>query len=58
MRDIYSDEVLTNYMVRKWERKFNTHMTEEQYKQYRHKIELLKLDSYKVLANMEDYYNI
>lgn len=58
MRDIYSDKVLTNYMVKRWERKFNTHMTEKEYKEYRHEIELLKLDSFKVLASMEDYYNI
>ena len=45
-------------MVRRWERKFNTHMTEKEYKKYRHEIELLKLDSFKVLSNMEDYYNI
>lgn len=58
MKDIYSEETLINYMVRRWERKFNTHMTEKEYKQYRHEIKLLKLDSFKVLANMEDYYNI
>lgn len=58
MKDIYSEETLINYMVRRWERKFNTHMTEKEYKQYRHEIKLLKLDSFKVLASMEDYYNI
>ena len=58
MRDLYSKEVLINYMVMKWERKFNTHMTEKEYMQYRHEIDILKLDSYKVLSSMEDYYNI
>ena len=57
MKDIYSEEVLINYMVRRWERKFfhMANMEGEEYKQYRHEIELLKLDSYKVLASMEDY---
>lgn len=58
MKDIYSKEVLINYMVRRWERKFNTSMTDKEYKQYRREIELLKLDSFEVLSNMEDYYNI
>ena len=58
MRDIFKEKTLIEYMVRRWEKKFNTHMTEKEYKKYRHEIELLKLDSYKVLANMEDYYNI
>lgn len=57
MKDIYSEEVLINYMVMRWERKFfhMTNMEGKEYKQYRHEIELLKLDSYKVLASMEDY---
>lgn len=58
MKGIYSKEILIDYMVRKWERKFNTHMTEKEYKKYRHEIKLLKLDSFEVLSNMEDYYNI
>ena len=57
MKDLYSKETLINYM-RKWEYKFNTHMTEKDYKQYRHEIELLQLDSFEVLATFDDYGNI
>ena len=58
MKGLYSEDILIDYMSRKWERKFNTHMTSKDYEQYRHEIKLLNLDSYKVLSNMEDYYNI
>lgn len=58
MKDLYKKETLIEYMVIRWERKFNTHMTEKEYKKYRHEIKLLNLDSFKVLSNMEDYYNI
>ena len=54
MKDLYSKETLIKYM-RKWEYKFNTHMTEKDYKQYRHEIELLQLDSFEVLKTFEDY---
>lgn len=58
MRDMFKEKTLIEYMVRRWEKKFNTHMTEKEYKKYRHEIKLLNLDSFKVLSNMEDYYNI
>ena len=58
MRDIYSKEILIDYMVRRWEYKFNTNMNDKEYKQYRHEVKLLNLDSFEVLSNMEDYYNI
>lgn len=54
MKDLYSKETLIKYM-RKWEYKFNTRMTEKDYKQYRHEIELLQLDSFEVLKTFEDY---
>ena len=55
MRDTFKEKTLIEYMVRRWEKKFNTHMTD---REYRHEIKLLNLDSFKVLSNMEDYYNI
>ena len=58
MRDTFKEKTLIEYMVRRWEYKFNTHMTDKDYKQYRHEVKLLNLDSFKVLSNMEDYYNI
>lgn len=58
MRDMFKEKTLIEYMVRRWEKKFNAHMTEKEYKKYRHEIKLLNLDSFKVLSNMEDYYNI
>lgn len=58
MKDTFKEKTLIEYMVRRWEKKFNTHMTDREYKQYRHEIKLLNLDSFKVLSNMEDYYNI
>ena len=54
MRDLYDKETLKRYM-RKWEYKFNTRMTDKDYKQYRHEIELLQLDSFEVLASFKDY---
>lgn len=58
MKDLYKEETLIDYMVWRWEGKFNRHMSEKDYMQYRHEIKLLNLDSFKVLSNMEDYYNI
>ena len=58
MKGIYPKDILIDYMSRRWEHKFNTHMTEKEYKQYRHEVKLLNLDSFEVLSNMEDYYNI
>ena len=55
MKDLYKKETLIEYMVIRWERKFNTHMTKKEYLQYRHEIKLLNLDSFEVLSNMEDY---
>ena len=54
LKDLYNKETLIRYM-RKWEYKFNTRMTDKDYKQYRHEIELLQLDSFEVLATFEDY---
>ena len=54
LKDLYSKDILIKYM-RKWEYKFNTRMTDKDYKQYRHEIELLQLDSFEVLATFEDY---
>ena len=58
MRDTFKEKTLIEYMTRRWEYKFNTHMTDKDYKQYRHEVKLLNLNSFKVLSNMEDYYNI
>lgn len=58
MKGIYSKDILIDYMVRRWEKKFNTHMTDKEWRQYRHEIKLLNLNSFEVLSNMEDYYNI
>ena len=54
LKDLYNKETLIRYM-RKWEYKFNTRMTDKDYKQYRHEIELLQLDSFEVLATFDDY---
>ena len=54
MKDLYNKETLIRYM-RKWEYKFNTRMTDKDYKQYRHEIELLQLDSFEVLKTFDDY---
>lgn len=32
MRDMFKEKTLIEYMVRRWEKKFNTHMTEKEYK--------------------------
>ena len=54
MKDLYNKETLIRYM-RKWEYKFNTRMTDKDYKQYRHEIELLQLNNIEVLAKFYYY---
>ena len=54
MKDLYNKETLIRYM-RKWAYKFNTRMTDKDYKQYSNEIELLQLDSFEVLATFDDY---
>lgn len=58
MKDLYNKDTLINYMVWRWEGKFNRHMSEKDYMQYRKEVKLLNLDSFEVLASMEDYCNI
>ena len=58
MKDKYNKVTLTEYMAIKWERKFNTRMTDKDYKQFRKEVETLQLDTFEIYAYMEDYYNI
>lgn len=58
MKDKYNKVTLTEYMAIKWEYKFNTRMTDKDYKQFRKEVETLQLDTFEIYAYMEDYYNI
>ena len=58
MRDLYTDEVLINFMAAKWTRQFNTEMTSKDWEQWHHELEYLKLDSVDVLDEIPDWYNI
>ena len=58
MKDLFSKDELINYMVNKWEYKFNRCLTEKEQKQFRREIKYLKLNTIEVLVNMEDEYLI
>lgn len=58
MKDLYTKEQLIDFMVNKWEGKLNTHMTEDNWKQYRKEVELLGLIDYDIMSKIEDYYYI
>ena len=58
MKDLYTPEVLTNYMVNKWEDKFNSEMTIKDWSQWHRELKYLKLDSLTVMSEMSDWCNI
>ena len=58
MKDLYPKETLINYMVNKWEYKFNSEMTTKDWSQWHRELKYLKLDSLTVLKEMSDWYNI
>ena len=58
MRDLYTDEVLINYMAAKWTRQFNSEMTNKDWEQWHHELNYLQLDSQDVLDEIPDWYNI
>ena len=58
MRDLYTDEVLINYMAAKWARQFNTEMTSKDCEQWHHELDYLQLDSQDVIDEIPDWGNI
>ena len=58
MRDLYTDEVLINYMAAKWVRQFNTGMTSKDWEQWHRELKYLQLDSLTVLSEIPDWYII
>lgn len=58
MRDLYTDEVLINYMVSKWENQFNSEMTNKDWRQWHKELKYLQLDSLAVLSEISDWCNI
>lgn len=56
MVDTYDKQVLTAYIARKWEYKFNYgNMSDTDYEEFNHEIKILKLNLFEVYAEMEDY---
>ena len=58
MKDLYSKDTLLNYMVNKWEYKFNRSLSDKEQRQFRKEIKYLGLTTIEVLVNMEDEYLI
>ena len=58
MRDLYTDEVLINFMAAKWARHLNTGITEKELDQWHHELEYLKLDSVAVIDEIPKWDNI
>ena len=58
MKDLYPKETLINYMVNKWEGKFNTQMSDKDWSKWHRELKYLKLDSMSVLNEMSDWCNI
>ena len=58
MVDLFEKDVLTSYIARKWENKFNTNMTDNDRKEFNREINILQLDLFEIYEEMKEYYNI
>ena len=59
IRDTYSQDDIIEYMSCRWEYKFNYgKLTENDLKKFHNECDILKVESIKVLAEMQDYFLI